>query len=205
MEESEGSRPYSSPLRERQREETRRLIVEAVAGLVAEGELHTFSVQDAADRAGVSYASVYRHFPTRESLLEGTYEWASEVIGAEATLRPGRLEELPDWIEQSLPWFEEHREVSQALLVLMGALNLQPSSRRSRDDVVARLVAGDAPELPEYRKRQVAAILRFLAGSHAWATLRQRFGLDPDETAEALRWALDVLIRDVRGGDGGPA
>lgn len=196
-------RSYSSPLRERQREETRRLIVEAVAGLVADGELHTFSVQDVADRAGVSYASVYRHFPTRESLLEGTYEWASEVMAAEASLSPDRLEDLPDWIGQSLPRFEEHREVSQALLVLMGALNLQPASRRSRDDVVGALVRADAPGLPARRTRQVAAILRFLAGSHAWATLRQRFGLDAEETAEALRWALDVLVRDVRCGAAG--
>jgi AcrR family transcriptional regulator len=196
-------RSYSSPLRERQREATRRLIVEAVAGLVAEGEFQTFSVQDVADRAGVSYASVYRHFPTRESLLEGTYEWASEVMATGGSVRPARLEDLPDWIGQSLPRFEEHREVSQALLILMGALNLQPPSRHSRDDVVGALVRDDAPGLPARRTRQVAAILRFLAGSHAWATLRQRFGLDADETAEALRWALEVLVRDVRRGEDG--
>lgn len=196
-------RSYSSPLRERQREETRRLIVEAVAGLLAEGELHTFSVQDVADRAGVSYASVYRHFPTRESLFEGTYEWASEVMAADAPPDPRRLEDLPDWIGQSLPRFEEHRDINQALLLLMGALNLQPPSRRVRDDVVGALVREDAPDMPARRTRQVAAVLRFLAGSHAWATLRQRFGLDADETAEALRWALEVLVRDVRGGEDG--
>jgi AcrR family transcriptional regulator len=197
-EERAESRAYSSPLREKQREETRRLIVEAVAGLVAEGELHTFSVQAVAERAGVSYASVYRHFPTRESLLEGTYEWASEIVAADAQLAPRRLEDLPDWIGQSLPLFEKHRDVNQALLLLMGALNLQPPARRRRDELVNELVAEDAPGLTASRSRQVAAVLRFLAGSQAWATLRQRFGLDADETAEALRWALDTLVRDVR-------
>jgi AcrR family transcriptional regulator len=192
-------RSYSSPLRERQREETRRLIVEAVAGLVAEGEIHTFSVQDVADRAGVSYASVYRHFPTRESLLEGTYEWASEVIGAEAGgVGPRRLEDVPDWIGRSLPQFERYPEVSQALLVLMGTLNLQPPARRRRDELLEDLVRTDAPGLAADRVRPVAAVLRFLAGSHAWATLRQRFGLTPAEAEWALRWAVGGLIREVR-------
>lgn len=197
-------RPYSSPLRDRQREETRRLIVEAVAGLLAEGELHTFSVQDVADRAGVSYASVYRHFPTRESLLEGTYEWASEVVAPRAQLPPRTLEDLPDWIGGSLPLFEEHRELNQALLLLMGALNLQPPAQRHRDEMVEDLVREDAPGLARSRARQVAAVLRFLAGSQTWATLRHRFGLNADETAEALRWALEALIRDVRCSEGDP-
>jgi AcrR family transcriptional regulator len=192
-------RTYSSPLREKQREETRRLIVEAVSALLAEGEIHTFSVQDVADRAGVSYASVYRHFPTREALLEGTYEWASEVIAAEVgETRPGRLEDLPDWIGHSLPLFERYPDVSQALLVLMGALNLQPLARRTRDELLEELVRRDAPGLSPERIRPVAAVLRLLAGSHAWATLRQRFGLTPDEAATALRWSLDVLVREVR-------
>lgn len=191
-------RSYSSPLRDRQREETRRLIVEAVAGLLAAGELHTFSVQDVADRAGVSYASVYRHFPTRESLLAGTYEWASEVVAVKAQAPPLRLEDLPDWIGRSLPLFEEHREVNQSLLLLMGALNLQPPAQRHRDGIVEELVREDAPSLPRSRARQVAAVLRLLAGSQTWATLRYRFGLEADETAEALRWALEALIRDVR-------
>jgi hypothetical protein len=80
----------------------------------------------------------------------------------------------------------------------MGALKLQPPAQRHRDELVKELVRDDAPCLPASRARQVAAVLRFLAGSHAWATLRHRFGLDPDETEAALRWALDTLIREVR-------
>jgi AcrR family transcriptional regulator len=195
-------RTYSSPLRDKQREETRRLIVEAVAGLLAEGAIHTLSVQEVADRAGVSYASVYRHFPTREALLEGTYEWASEVIAGEiGEARPGHVEDLPDWIGHSLPHFERYPDVSQALLVLMGALNLQPPARRARDELLEDLVRRDAPGLSPDRVRPVAAVLRFLAGSHAWATLRQRFGLTPEEAATALRWAVDVLVREVRAED----
>jgi AcrR family transcriptional regulator len=191
-------RAYSSPLRDRQRKETRRLIVEAVASLVAEGGLHAFSMQDVAARAGVSYASVYRHFPSREALLEGTYEWASEMMSSEARFRPTRLEDLPEWVSQALPLFEAHPEVTQTVLALMGTMAVQPPARRRRDEMIGRLVREDAPALPPCRSRQVAAVLRFLGGSHAWATLRQRFGLDARETEAALRWALETLIRDVR-------
>jgi AcrR family transcriptional regulator len=191
-------RRYSSPLRERQREETRRTIVESVAALVAEGAIHTFTVQDVARRAGISYATVYRHFPTRESLLEGTYEWANELARLRSPSSPTRLEELPAWIERSMPIFEEGREISRAVLVIMGALNIQPPSRRERDRAVEGLVRAELPGFGADRVRQAAAVLRLLAGSDAWATLRDRFGLDEADTAAALTWALEALIRDLR-------
>jgi hypothetical protein len=46
--------------------------------------------------------------------------------------------------------------------------------------------------------RQAAAVVRFLAGSRAWATLRHRFGLNAADTSAALEGALQVLITDLR-------
>jgi AcrR family transcriptional regulator len=192
------ARAYSSPLRERQREETRRRILEAVAALVAEGAIHTFSVQDVAKRAGISYPTVYRHFPTREALVAATYEWAAAVTRADLPPAPTSLDDLPAWMAGAIPVFEEHGTVSRALLVLLGALDIEPPSRRERDRLVARLVRRAAPGLGARRTRQAAAVVRFLAGSHAWATLRHRFGLDAADTSAALEWALQVLIADLQ-------
>lgn len=192
------TRSYSSPLRNRQREFTRKLIIEAVASLVTDGQIHTFSVQDVADRAGISYASVYHHFPTRESLLVEMYEWASEVAGEQMPPVPRSIDEIPGWIEKSIPVFEQNPVVTQAIVTALAALNIDPQGKQRRDRAIGQVVAEGAPHLPPEVARRAAAIIRYLAGSHSWAVLRRRFGLDSADTAAALTWALQVLIRDLK-------
>jgi len=192
------TRSYSSPLRNRQREYTRSLIMEAVASFVAEGRIHAFSVQDVADRAGISYASVYRHFPTRETLLEEMYEWASELAGSQMPPAPSTIAEIPAWVARSIPVFEQNAAANQAIISVLAALNIKPESRQRRDDKIDKLVSEGAPHLPPEVTGRAAAILRYLAGSLGWATLRQRFGLDAEDTSAALTWALEVLIRDLK-------
>lgn len=190
-------RSYSSPLRSRQQESTRRVIMEAVAHLVAEGRIHTFSVQDVAERAGISYASVYRHFPTREALLEGMYEWASAMTAAEMPSAPQTLDGIPTWLEASIPVFEQHAVVSQAVLTLLSAANINPESQRRRDETIDGVIADSVPHLPLEFARRAGAVVRYLAGSQGWATLRRRFGLSSEDTTAALTWALGVLIREI--------
>ena len=127
------ARSYSSPLRQRQQESTRRLIMETVASLIAEGRIHSFSVQDVVGRAGISYASVYRHFPTREKLLEAIYEWGNELIRSEMAATPRTLDEIPEWVKQSIPIAERHTAINQAVVAVLAALNINPRSRRRRD------------------------------------------------------------------------
>jgi AcrR family transcriptional regulator len=197
-EDEDRRRPYSSPLRKRQQEATRELILAAAAELVSGGRIHSFSMQEVAERAGTSYASVYRHFPTRELLLEGIYDWASERGRSEMPPTPEALEEIPGWVGESVSSFERHPEIAQALVAIGAALNISPKSRRGRDEVVRRLVAAGAPGLPEAMQRRAAAVIRLLASSHSWALLRYRFGLEESDAGAALSWALGVLVRDLR-------
>ncbi|SFH09160.1 transcriptional regulator, TetR family [Desulfotomaculum arcticum] len=192
------TRSYSSPLRDRQREYTRRLIMEAVASFVTEGSIHTFSVQDVADRAGISYASVYRHFPTREALLEEMYEWASELAGSLMPAAPSVIEEIPAWIDKSIPVFEQHATIIQAVISVLAALNINPESKQRRDELIDKIVDESTPHLSQKVTRRTAAVIRYLAGSQGWVTLRRQFGLDAEDTAAALTWALEVLIRDLK-------
>ncbi|MFZ5643530.1 MAG: TetR/AcrR family transcriptional regulator [Bacillota bacterium] len=172
--------------------------MEAVASLVADGCIHTFSVQDVADRAGISYASVYHHFPTREALLKEMYEWAGEVTEAQMPPAPQTIDEIPGWIEKSIPVFEQHAVVTQATVTALAALNINPQSKRRRDEVIDKIVADGVPYLSPEVTRRAAAVIRYLAGSQSWAVLRQRFGLDAADASAALTWALEVLIRDLK-------
>jgi AcrR family transcriptional regulator len=192
------TRTYSSPLRRQQRESTRQLILRALASLIAEGRIHTFSVEDVARRAGVSYASVYKHFPSREKLLEGLYEWGSELVRSEMPPPPRALGEIPAWVAAAIPVAEKHAAINQAVATVLAALRIDPPSRRRRDVLVEKLIARGAPGLPPKTAREAAAVIRHLAGSESWSALRRRFGLDAAQTSAALTWALNALIRDLK-------
>src|SRR5690242_17527309 len=52
--------------------ETRRRILDAVNSLLAEEHPAALSVPAVAKRAGTSTATIYRHFPTKEALLDAS-------------------------------------------------------------------------------------------------------------------------------------
>src|SRR5947199_9666001 len=64
------ARVYNSPLRDRQEEQTRELILQALTEQLADGGLKGFSIPRLALRAGVSVRTVSRYFPTKDALLE---------------------------------------------------------------------------------------------------------------------------------------
>lgn len=188
-------RPYTSTLRSQQEELTRGRISAAVAALIRDGHIHSFTVEDVAQRAGVSYASVYRHFPSREKLLEALYE--SFTPQSEAPALPDSLGELTAFVRGLVRVWEANADLVRGGTVAMTALSVVPKTQRAHDDAIRDLVVDAAPGLGPDEIRIRAAALRYVASSLAWTTLRSRFGLSADETAVALDWAIDSLVRGI--------
>jgi AcrR family transcriptional regulator len=185
-------RRYSSPLREQQQEMTRARIMEALLALITEGKIADFTVRDVAKRAGVSYASVYRHYPTREALLDALTTWV-ELLPQMPPM-PMVLAELPEWTKVIAAAFAASGETTMAVSRALTVLNVLPEGTRRRDAHLQALVAAAVPRIGQAELRQVAAIFRHLSNSGAWTALQQRYGLSADETAAALSWATGVLI-----------
>src|SRR5438105_15443928 len=62
--------PYRARGRTARSGETRRRILTAVRDLLAEGAFHESAVEQVADRAGVSRATLYQHFRSRGELVD---------------------------------------------------------------------------------------------------------------------------------------
>jgi len=74
------ARPYESPLRAEQLEQTRLRILKAMADVLADEAVDEVTIPIVAMRARVSVRTVYRHFPTKEALFDAFGEWAEEHI-----------------------------------------------------------------------------------------------------------------------------
>lgn len=187
---------YDSPLRQQQQEMTRSRIMEALVELINEGRIYDFTVKDVTERAGVSYGSVYRHYPTREALLHALGDWAQKLPNVPEI--PTTLAEVPAWTRDGMREFENRAETMIAFIGATNALNIRLEGTRRRDEHFKSLVRAEAPGMEEAEVRKVAAVLRHLTNSLAWRAMRVTYELDGDETADALSWALEVLIQSVK-------
>ncbi|KPI12907.1 regulatory protein TetR [Actinobacteria bacterium OK074] len=98
-EEGEGVSVQPKPMRADARRNYERLLKEAAVAFAEYGE--NASLDDIAKRAGVGSGTLYRHFPTRQALLEAVYVDNIDAIAARAdeiatTLPPG--EALVEWL-----------------------------------------------------------------------------------------------------------
>jgi len=89
---SPAPKPAARPRRRATREPTpkpyhhgnlRRVLVEAALQLVSEGGMEAVSVREAARRAGVSPGAPFRHFPSRDALMQAVAEEAQRRFRAE--------------------------------------------------------------------------------------------------------------------------
>src|SRR3954451_17488837 len=136
------TRPYTSPLRERQAAETRAVILEALGAELADGGLEEFSVTRLARRAGVSERTVFRHFPTRETLLDGLSQWFNDRVGDFPD--DVSAEAIPTTIAQLFADFDDHEALARAVLASPGGREFRRHARAAR---LARLQAALAPVL----------------------------------------------------------
>lgn len=192
-------RSYSSTLRQHQSELTKELIIRALNELVAENKILSFTMEDVAERAGVSLRSVYRHYPSRESLIEALYISNEELLNPFIAIDlPVSAEGIPGLAEQVFANFDKHRIVARALSITSIVSGVRPGKRKERDEILINLLAEVTSNLGQDERCRAFAVIRYYLSILGWQTLQDRFGLEGSEAGKAAAWALDVLIRDLK-------
>jgi AcrR family transcriptional regulator len=167
----------------------------------------TPTVAQAATEAGISRATAYRYFPTRESLIvelavtPAVAEIESildNLPSADGEERLGMLLTAFNRIAiAEEPLFRTALRVAQDIWLR--------SHRRGDPDVPAvregrrmrwlEVVLAPLGDLPTESRRRVQAALALTLGMDAIVVMKDVCGLDNDETLAVLRWASAVLLR----------
>jgi AcrR family transcriptional regulator len=148
------------------------------------------SLDKVAARAGVGVATLYRHFPTREALLEAVYrhELTRLCEAAPAMAASGPADEaLLAWMHRYLDFVE---------------------SKRGMGDHLRAMVASGAITQSETRSRLSAAVAHFLAapvfrtdlqpGDVVAAMAGAVFAADPDQQRAQAERVFVVLVDGLR-------
>lgn len=185
-------------LRDDQRELTRQKVLGAVIDLVSEGTLDELSLPAVSRRSGVSVATIYRYFPTKNDLLAAAAaEPARHALEAASPPRPGDDEfatfQRAMWndFSHNLPLLR-HQLASEA-----GRSMRQARLERSRAQL-SGYVRDQGVNPDDAAGQRLISMLLLVSGSLGLVELHDRQGLGVDQAIEASLWATRTLIDAAR-------
>lgn len=189
-------------LRDRQKAQTRDLIVDALVDALAAGKLDQATHERLARRVGVARQTVYRHFPSSEALMTALWERLNATFSAQGMPRDeaalvGHLGALYASFDKAAQLVTIAQSTPQGR-----AMRLSVKERRTR---AFRAAAAKATRrLPPEDATLAAAVLQLLHGGQAWIEMRQQWGLAGDQIARACGWAIRTLLADLHARKGRP-
>lgn len=192
--------PGTESLRERQARAVREELRGAFVRLVAERGVEDVSLADVAAAAGVSERTLYRHYASREALVEAIRDEDVSALDLQIRERAGAYSITdPDVMVRVYEVFEDHAELMEVgrLLRLAGQ---DEQASAGRTDSVRRAFEGMVhPDAID----QVVAIGRVLGGVDAWLRMREPdIDLDNERAGHAVQWALQVILEAAAAVDG---
>jgi AcrR family transcriptional regulator len=186
----------TTSLRDEQAAVARERILRAVAELLERDGSDDLTVPEVAELSGVSLRTVYRYFPTRESLLDAAGRW----IGGELLKQgyPTSLDDVADSFARACAEFDEHPGLVRAMALSRVGREARSARRRERLAALREALEQEVGGLSEQELRQAEAVLAYLHNMLAYTTLREEQELSGAEIGDALAWAIRTLVADLR-------
>ena len=151
------------------------------------------SLEEIARRAGVGIGTLYRHFPTRDAIVEAVYRREVQQLADAATrlletLSPG--EALHEWMRLFVDYIATKKVIAPALGSIVGGVSELYASSSVRITDAMSLLVDRARTCGDIRPAKPADLLRALVGFTYVNT-------GPDWEASARR-LIDILMDGLK-------
>jgi AcrR family transcriptional regulator len=188
--------PTDAPLRDDLAAAARDRILAAVGRLFERAPERDMTMDEVAAEAGVGRRTVFRHFATKDALLEAFWTRMNASLGmrvwpeteADLTALPPALFARLDAVEAVV----RAAHASPAGRRMRLAAN--PERRAAFETSLAAATAGLDPAAA----RRVHAVAQLLFSATAWQTMREVWGLSGPEAGEAAAWGLRAIVAAAR-------
>ena len=163
-----------------------KLLAAAVAAFAESGT--DVSLEAIAKRAGVGIGTLYRHFPTREALVEAAYlNELDRLTGSADELLAAMAPDaaLAEWMDRFVTYAEAKRGMKAALQAAAARSDLFANARRQQLDAIGKLL--DAGVAAGSIRADVDADDVLRAMSAVWHVD------DPEQARKLLRLLMDGL------------
>ncbi|WP_183407849.1 TetR/AcrR family transcriptional regulator [Nocardioides marmoriginsengisoli] len=188
------SRSYRQTARAEASEQTRRRIIEAAFALQAERLSAEISLDDVAERAGVSVQTVLRRFGSKAALIEESIRWINAEIAEERRAPAG---DVPAAIHALLDHYEKRGDFALLMLAQENAYDhvrqLSDAGKGTHRTWVAEVFG---PYLPHGagRRDELLDLLVVATDVYTWKLLRRDRGLTRKETENRITTLVTALL-----------
>lgn len=187
---------YESPLRDAQKEDTRRRILDAAATLIETVSPAGLSFAAIAQQAGVRERTVYRHFATKDALLEAMWAGLDPRIGIKSF--PANEAELIAFPAQVFPAFDDSEQMMRAMWASPQGRDFRLSVNERRKAAIRKSVAPALDGLPSREAAWLTAAVQLLYSGAAWMTMKDYWGFSGAEAGRASSLAIRLLLEGAR-------
>jgi AcrR family transcriptional regulator len=195
------TRPYRSQLRAEQAEETRARILDATTPLMARG-IASLSIPAVAREAGVSVPTVYRHFATKQQLIEAIYPHVMRRAAINQPAPPRSISELRDFVRWYLVHLDSLDDQARAVMASGASDEVRRATMPNRVAVFRELADSVEPKLADGDRDRLARLLVVLTQSASLRMWHDHLGLSIDEVAEEIDWLVKAAIAAAQGRKG---
>lgn len=184
----------SRSLKDLHSDQTRQLILASAVALLDERSVIEMTARAVARQARISERTVFRHYATRDELLDAV---AAEVIRKLAIpAPPATLEELLAYPARLFGGFEAGAGLARAAIHSELFHRIRGTASAARWSAIQKLLDAGFPRVPARRRKLAAANIRYLLSASSWNYYRSFFGFTAQETVDVVESA----IRDILGG-----
>jgi AcrR family transcriptional regulator len=192
------ARPYRQGARARSVEATRKRIAEAFFDCWRERWFDEITLEEVAQRAGVSVRTLMRQFDSKEGLVAGSIGYMAPEITEARTVAPGDVDAA---IERLFENYEQDGDATIRTLAQEGRLAaLAPLLANGRAGHRAVTAANFAPwldALPERQRLQALDALVIATDVYIWKLLRRDMRRTEARSKAAMRSMVEALLSQV--------
>jgi len=186
-------REYRSELRAQQVEGTRARILEAALRVMADG-FASVSIPNVAREAGVSVPTVYRHFKTKQVLLDALYPYLISRSGYTTPPPPKSVAELRQGVIDYLGHLDSLDDFSRAVLASPASDEARSRSMARRLTMFRPLVDSIQPPVSDADRDRILRLMVVLTATPTLRLLHDHLGASTEQVAEDVEWFVGAAF-----------
>jgi len=182
----------ASPLRERQAEQVRVAVLDAVAKQLEQRSVDDIAMADVAAAAGISLRTLYRYFPDRAALLHAAGEHLYRALGIRYEI--ANAADISASFRDAATKLSSRPALTRALVQTTAGRAARSAARVQRVEAIRTALAPLTDSVDPDTARRATAVIAHLCSAASWVAVSDDSGLDDDDAQQAVAWAIDTLI-----------
>ena len=189
---------YHSPLRSRQKEQTRDLILNAVDAILRRANVSEVTFAAVARQADITERTIYRHFPTREDLLNAAWRRALRAFIRGQTQQVDTLDQILELTRAAYENFDANEGIVRAIISAPEGLEVRKRPAEIRlamlEKAYAELLAG----IPQDQVKAVVLATHALSSASVWSHMRDYCGVNGAEGGRIAAQAIELIVEATK-------